>query len=223
LNIKKKKSLTSLITRSEGQLLLVALILIILYCAILILTLYWHPETFQILIGMTATHIIFGRAAAMSFGYAMHLGPFLVFGINAWIETIMVFIFLPVFILSWRKLLSGGPLKGFLGRLTKTAEKHHKTVQKYGLLGLFVFVWFPFWMTGPLVGSIVGVLLGVPLWLNLTAVLFATYLATITWSFILGELHQYISSFSPYAPIILLAIVVSIIVIAQLINYIQKK
>ena len=52
----------------------------------------------------------------------------------------------------------------FLGRriahIRKTAERHRPTLEPFGAVGLFIFVFVPFWSTGALVGSVVGYLTG---------------------------------------------------------------
>lgn len=55
---------------------------------------------------MTATNIIFGRAAGISVGYTMGLDHIVVVTVNMLIETILVLLFYPLFVLSWRRLLS---------------------------------------------------------------------------------------------------------------------
>ena len=50
-----------------------------------------------------------------------------------------------------------------LQRVTRIAESHQERLQKYGAVGLFLFVFFPLSGTGTLVGSIVGYLIGIPM------------------------------------------------------------
>ncbi|MFC1770580.1 small multi-drug export protein [Candidatus Margulisiibacteriota bacterium] len=199
----------------EGKILLASVALVVLYCAGLFLTYVFSPRLFQFLIGMTAVHIIFGRAAAMSFGYTVGMGHFLVVFINMLIETILVLFFYPLFVFSWQRLLVFSPLKRFMSRLTRAAERHRDKINKFGLIGLFIFVWFPFWMTGPLIGAIIGYLLGFRWWINLAAVFIATYIATIIWAMLLGELYEFVANLSPYAPMVLLVIVLFIVVYLQ--------
>jgi uncharacterized membrane protein len=40
-----------------------------------------------------------------------------------------------------------------------TAQSQKTKIKRYGAIGLFLFVMFPFFMTGPLIGSIIGYLL----------------------------------------------------------------
>jgi uncharacterized membrane protein len=202
----------------EGRIFLSGLVLAVLYVAWLGLSLLFTPEHFHAYVGMTATHILFGRAAGMSFGYALHYGHAIVVPVNVAIETILVLIFYPLFVFSVRRLLVFGALKNVIERMHRAAEMNQDKIRRYGIPGLFVFVFIPFWMTGPLVGSIIGFLLGLKPWVNLTVVLSGTYLACIAWAFILHELHARVAEFSPFAPMILVAIIIAIVIVGQLLE-----
>ena len=49
----------------------------------------------------------------------------------------------------------------FFSKVKELRLKYSSFFEKYGKYGLFLFVWFPFWMTGPVVGSIIGFLIGI--------------------------------------------------------------
>jgi uncharacterized membrane protein len=206
----------TLLTSSEGRLLLLGVILAFIYTFWLGIKLLLSPEESQILIGMTATELFFGRAAAMAFGYTLGLGHRTVIPICIIIETILVLIFYPLFVFSWRHLLVIKRLKNVFERIQKSAETHKDNVQKYGVIGLFFFVWFPFWMTGPVVGSVIGFLLGLRVWLNMTVVLTGTCLAIVGWAFLLRQFHNQVASYSSYAAMVLMALLVVIIITGHL-------
>ena len=208
----------TLLTSSEGRLLLFGVALAFMYTFLLAVKLLFSPEDSQVLIGMTATAIMFGRAAGMAFGYSLGLGHSTVIPICVIIETILVLIFYPLFVFSWRHLLVINRLKNIFERTQKAAETHKAKVQRYGIMGLFVFVWFPFWMTGPVVGSVIGFLLGLQVWLNMTIVLGGTCVAIFGWAFFLRQFHDRVASYSSYAPMVLMALLVIIIVVAHLLH-----
>lgn len=207
-----------LLKSPEGRIFVCGLLLALFYIAGSAMSSLWSPENAQIIVGMTATHILFGRAAGMSFGYTLGLGHGLVVPMNMLIETIMVFLFYPLFVFSWRRLLVIESLKDFIEKARKAADTHKSSIRKYGIIGLLFFVWFPFWMTGPIIGSVLGFLMGLSPWLNMAIVLAGTYLAVMSWAILLRELHDRVAAFSPYAPIILLAIVIVLVVIAHLLQ-----
>ncbi len=208
----------TLLTSSEGRLLLFGVALAFIYTFWLGVKLLLSPEESQILIGMTATEIMFGRAAGMAFGYSLGLGHNTVIPICIIIETILVLIFYPLFVFSWRHLLVINWLKNIFERIHKTAEARKGMVRRYGIIGLFVFVWFPFWMTGPVVGCVIGFLLGLRVWLNMTIVLGGTYVAIFGWAFFLRQFHDRVASYSSYAAMVLMALLVIIIIVGHLLH-----
>ena len=206
----------TLLASSEGRLLLIGVALAFIYTFWLGVKLLFSPEDSQILIGMTATHIMFGRAAGMAFGYSLALSHSTVITNCMIIETILVLIFYPLFVLSWQHLLVINWLKNMFERTRKAAEARKGTVRKYGIIGLFAFVWFPFWMTGPVIGCVIGFLLGLRVWLNMTVVLAGTYVAIFGWAFFLRQFHDRVASYSSYAAMVLMALLVIIIIIGHL-------
>jgi uncharacterized membrane protein len=190
--------------------------LILIYSFWLGIKLLLSPDESQLLIGLTAIELTFGRGLAMTFGYTEGLGHSTVIPICIIIETIYVLILYPLFVFSWRRLLVINWLKKTFERTQRAAETHKDKVQKYGVIGLFVFVWFPFWMTGPVVGSVIGFLLGLRLWINMAAVLAGTYAAIIGWAFVLRQFHKQVASYSSYAAMVLMALLVFVIIIVHL-------
>ena len=213
----------TLLRSSEGRLLLLGVTLAFIYTFWLGIKLLFSPEESQILIGMTATALMFGRAAAMAFGYAMGMGHRTVIPICIIIETILVLIFYPLFVFSWRRLLVINRLKNVFERIRKSAETHKDKIQKYGVIGLFFFVWFPFWMTGPVVGSVIGFLLGLRIWLNMTIVLTGTCAAIFGWAFLLRQFHNQVASYSSYAAMVLMALLVVIIIAGHLLYRVLRE
>ena len=208
----------TLLTSSEGRLLLAGTALAFIYIFWLGIKLMFSPEESQLLIGITATGLLFGRATAMAFGYSLNLGHGTVIPICIIIETILVLIFYPLFVFSWQHLLVIKRLKKLFERTQRTAEMHKDKVQRYGIIGLFLFVWFPFWMTGPVVGSVIGFLLGLKVWLNMTVVLAGTCAAIVGWAFLLRQLHEQVASHSSYAAMILMILLIIILIVGHLLH-----
>lgn len=214
----KPKLKASLLTCAEGRLLLTGVAIAFMYILWLGMKLLFSPEASQVLIGMTATQIMFGRAAGMAFGYSLGLGHSTVITVSMVIETILVLIFYPLFVFSWQHLLTIKWLKNIFDRTRKAAESHKGFVKKYGIMGLFVFVWFPFLMTGPVVGCVIGFLIGLRIWVNMTVVLAGTYLAIFGWAFLLRQVHEQVASYSSYAAMVLLVLLLIIIIAAHFLH-----
>ncbi|MFC1809195.1 small multi-drug export protein [Candidatus Omnitrophota bacterium] len=177
----------------------------------------------QLIGGMTASHILFGRAAGLSFGYAVELSSFMVIFINMFIETVIVLLFYPLFILSWQHLIEVPILKKVMNDIRQAADDNQKTIRRYGVIGLFVFVLFPFWMTGPIIGCVIGYFLGFSAVRTLAVVLGGTYAAIFLWAIFFKSLNQQVAAFSPYAPLILLSLIIIIVVILHKVARHRKR
>jgi uncharacterized membrane protein len=162
----------------------------------------WHlyPDRILPYAIMTGLNLIIGREAGMSFGYASGFGHAQVVPLNILIETIQVLVIYPLFVQSTRHLIKLRTLEPFFSRIQRAAASRGGVVRHFGIAGLFVFVFAPFWMTGPVVGAIIGFLIGLRPWLNLAVVLVATYIAIGVWALLLNELNVWASAVNEYAP-----------------------
>ncbi len=213
---------TTLLTSSEGRLLIIGLSMAVVYFAWLGCELFFSPAHFQGLIGMTATEIVFGRVACLAFGYSLEMGHGTIIFLCMVIETILVLVFYPLFALIWRQLLVVRWLKRLSDRMRNHAEQHKELVQQYGIAGLFLFVWVPFWMTGPVVGCMIGYLLGLRIWVNITTVLVGTYAAILGWAFFLRHMHDRFASYSSYTAMVLMGLLLAVLT-GQAIKRIARK
>jgi len=178
----------------------------------------WSPPTSEIIGAMTFTNLFFGTVVSMSIGYAAGYGHALVIAVNMWIETVVVVVFYPVFVLSVRKLAVFPLLKRFIERTQAAAELHHDKVRRYGVIGLFVFVWVPFWMTGPVVGSVIGYMLGFPAWLTLSVVIAGAFITLLVWDYILFGIFSRAAVFGPWAAVLIISLIIFFIIISYLLN-----
>jgi len=158
-----------------------------------------EPDWTLVFAAMTGLNLLIGRAAGMSFGYANGLDHTVVICSNVLVETIQVLVIYPLFVLSWRNLVDVRRLRRFLVRMRHSAEASQREVARYGMAGLFVFVFLPFWMTGPVVGSIIGFLIGLKPRQNLGTVLAATYLAIGIWALLFDQLNELLATYGRYA------------------------
>ena len=67
-----------LLTTPEGHILEIGLVMTLLFVTVLGFGYLRFPEKAHIFLGMSATNILFGRAAGISFGYSFGLGNLLV-------------------------------------------------------------------------------------------------------------------------------------------------
>lgn len=118
------------------------------------------------------------------------LGHAQVIPLHMRVETIQVLGVYPLFALSWRQLIRWPRLQPMLSRTHRAAASGGGAVRRFGIVGRFLFVFVPFWMTGPVVGAIIGFLIGLRPWVNLVVVLGATCVAIGVWGLMLNELSD---------------------------------
>jgi len=203
---------------TEGRILLLGIAIALVGLIVMVLVAIWSPHNSHMIGAMTFFNIIFGRAVSMSIGYAGGYDHTLVIPVNMWVETVLVLLFYPIFVFSMRKLVVFPSLKRFIERTRATAEHHHDKVRRYGIAGLFIFVWFPFWMTGPVVGSAIGYLLGFPAWLTMSVVLAGTYIAMGGWAYLMFGLQSRAAVFAPWAPALIVVLLILLVLAGYWLN-----
>lgn len=189
----------------------------------LAVTAVWSPAYSQLLAAVTATNLVFGRAAAISLGYAIGLDDGTVVLVNLLIETILVLVFYPLFVFSWRQLFELKRLRRYMSAVRDAAERHREKIRRYGIIGLFLFVWSPLWMTGPVVGCAIGFLLGLHIRVTLSVVLGGTFVAMIGWAVVMRELNEQAARLSAVGPLVLFTVVALIVALAYLLRGRARK
>ena len=183
--------LRSLVASIEGRLLAVGLALTALMSFTLGLAAIVWPDTALVLAAMTGLNLLIGRAAGMAYGYASGLGHVQVIALNVFVETVQVLIVYNLFVLSWRQWVHVPRLQPALDRMHASALSQRGWVRRFGIVGLFAFVFMPLWMTGPVVGAIIGFLIGLRLRTTLAVVLSATYVAIGTYAALMDPMRDW--------------------------------
>jgi len=158
-----------------------------------------YPDGTAVYATMTGLNMTVGRAAGMSFGYASGMNHVAVISSNMLTETIQVLVLYPLFVLGWDNVVGAHHLRRFLVEMRRSAEASRPRVARYGMIGLFAFVFLPFWMTGPVVGAIIGFLIGLKPRQNLGTVLAATYAAVGIWALFFERMNALTAGYGRYA------------------------
>lgn len=212
-------SVKKFLSSQEGKVFAAGVFLFCMFLTSVVTVYAYSVEDANHLVVMSVTNFFFGRAAGISYGYTVEFSDGVIIIMNMLIEFIMVMITYPLFVLSWKKSVEIGFLKEFFTSVKKQRHKYHDYFQKYGKYGLFLFVWFPFWMTGPVIGSIIGFLIGIRHYHTIVIVLSGTSLAIIIWTYFLKELIVMLDHVNTNAPYIILALFV---LIAIAVKFLKK-
>lgn len=189
----------ALLARAEGRLLAVGLGLTAVIAAGVGIGLMLAPAATLDPAAVIGLNVVIGRAAGMSFGIARGLAPLELIVLNLAVEAAQVLVVFPLFVLGWQQLIDVRRIAPQLERLRTAAESGQGRVRRFGMLGLFVFVFMPFWMTGPVVGAILGFLLGLRTAVNLAVVLSATALAIVLYARLFEQVDAWTAALHPYA------------------------
>ena len=210
----------SLFSSIEGRFLAVGLTLTALMFLAFGIAGHLYPEKILPYAAMTGLNLFIGRGAGMSLGYANGYSHAQVVPFNILVETIQVLVVYPLFALSSRQLIQLRALKPFITRIQHAAEAQGGMVRHFGIAGLFLFVFVPFWMSGPVVGAIIGFLIGLRPWVNLAVVLSSTYVAIAIWALLLNELSAWAATVNRFAP---WALVIAVVLIVVAMNMLHRR
>lgn len=203
----------TLFASAEGRMLGIGLVLAGLMLMAFGIGWQLFPDRVLTYAAMTGLNLVIGREAGMSFGYASGYSHAQVVPLNILIETIQVLVVYPLFVLSTRQMIRLQTLQPFIMRMRRAVDSSGGLVRKFGVTGLFVFVFVPFWMTGPVVGAIIGFLIGLRPWVNVAVVLVSTYAAISVWALLLNELNAWaahVNQFAPYALFIAIMLIAAV-------------
>ena len=209
-----------LFASTEGRILAVGLLLAALAFLAFGIAGRLYPDDILPYVAMTGLNLFIGRGAGMAYGYAHGYSHFQVVPFNILVETIQVMVVYPLFVLSTRQLIKLHTLKPFISRIQHAAESQRGWVRHFGIAGLFVFVFVPFWMTGPVVGAIIGFLIGLRPMVNIIVVLVSTYVAIGIWALLLNELSDWAATVNEFAPY---ALVIAIVLLVFVVHLLQRR
>jgi uncharacterized membrane protein len=104
-------------------------------------------------------HLVGGRGLGVVTCLSAGLSAWFTVVYNFYLEVVIVLIAYGVVVLIMRNLIQPKLLKSTVRQAELAAQRQRTRVKRYGAIGLFVFVMFPFMMTGPVAGAIIGYLL----------------------------------------------------------------
>lgn len=140
-------------------------------------------------------------------------------------DVILLLVVYPWVVRAYRGARTRGPIVRLVRRLHRAAEHNSHIVQPFGAIGLWAFVFFPFWSTGVLVGGVVGYIIGLRTWITFTSVFAAHILSLVSliWFFeVVGDwMREFSQSAFEFLPWIVLGIVILVSLFPKLLK--RKK
>lgn len=211
----------------EGNILILSLFITLCLIIYIIVSYQLDISFANKITGIVFTNLLVGRVPALSFGYTAELSNVIVISINIVTEMILVTLIYPLFVFSFKGVVKIKVLEKFFSEVQLKKNEHQEKFNKYGKFGLFIFVFIPFWMTGPIVGSIIGFLIGMKHYVVIFIVFIATIISISLWGLFLQEIIDFLLIFDTQMVWVLLLIIVSVLLFLRfrkkIFNNINKK
>jgi uncharacterized membrane protein len=211
-----------MLSQEGGVFVLGSWMLIGWVAAITILWRLGNPAWMDWLI-MGFTELFLGRGVAIAKAVEMEMHPGLIVFLATYVDAVTVFIFYPVLVLAYRNLLEGRFVDARMKEIIASAEKNVERFAKFKIAGVFMFVWFPFFMTGVVVGAVLGYLIGLKTWTNMITVVLGTCSAAACWLFAYDSLYAWLEKIHPEIPLLFTIVLIAGLAIGRLWSEARKK
>jgi hypothetical protein len=133
-------------------------------------------------------------------------------------DILLMLVVLPLVVLGTEGSRPWPWIGPWLAKTRASAEVYARPLESFGALGLFCFVFFPFWSTGTLVGSVVGYLLGIRVRVILLTASAAHLLSVVSLIYffdaiqaLTGPLNEGLAKYMPWAVVAFLVAVGALI------------
>ena len=179
----------------EVRILFLGLLLALLAGLCLVVLLFTSPGLFRVLSSTAIVHVMGGRALGVAKCLSANISPFNTILYNFFLEVVIVLIAYGIVVLIMRNVIQPKLLHSTVRQAELTAQKQKTNIKRYGAIGLFFFVMFPFFMTGPVIGAIIGYLLHYRAINNFLIVFSGTLCSIVVYTLVGNNIINYISQY----------------------------
>lgn len=165
------------------------------------------PKMLQALSLIFVAHALGGRAAGIGLCIMHGLSASWTIAYNFYLEVLIVCFTYSISLLAINNYIKFRAIRYYARLLERKAKRHRGKIERYGWLGLFLFVMTPLPVTGPVVGSIIGSLLQFRVSKNFSACLLGTLAAIVTWTYFFDYLEHNLNIIR-YVLLVIIAIVI---------------
>jgi uncharacterized membrane protein len=213
-----------LFNTTEGRLLMAGFFLIFLLVGTIGYFIATDADTAKTLILTFFANTFGGRSVGIGLCIIQDFGAFPTIFYNFYLEVMVVLFTYSIFVLTTTNYLRVEWVVRAMERIAVTAMKQKKKIERFGWIGVFLFVMIPLPVTGPVVGSIIGHMIRLSRVKNFSATFLGTLTAIILWfEFFefLDERFQMIQYF--FAVIVILVLIPYIKKIRRFIHTLRRK
>ena len=179
----------------EVKILFLGLVLTALTGIYFLYLLFTDPGLYKVLSSTAIIHLMGGRALGILTCLSAGISLFYTISYNFFLEVVIVLIAYGVVVLVMRNIIQPKLFDSAVRKAELTAQSQKTKVKKYGSIGLFLFVMFPFFMTGPVIGAIIGYLLNYKAINNFMIVFSGTLASIIIYALIGNNIINFINQY----------------------------
>jgi len=159
--------------------------------------LFSDPKLYGVLSSTAIIHLMGGRALGIATCLSAGISPFYTIAYNFLLEMLIVLVTYGITVLFMRNVIQPKLFRSTVRQAELAAQTQKTRIKKYGTIGLFLFVMFPFFMTGPVIGALIGYLLNYKAVNNFIIVLSGTLCSILIYTFAGNKIIQFINQYVP--------------------------
>jgi uncharacterized membrane protein len=170
------------------------------------------------LLTMGLAHMVGGRAASIARGTQVALPPALIALHAIYTDITAMFIMFPVLVFSYKNFVERRVFQEHMKPVFDAAQRGALKMRRFKIMGIFMFVWFPFWMTGIIVGAVLGFLIGLRPWVNMLTVSCGSATAVVCWVYAYDKLFGWLGGINQTVPVVFSSIIIAALVALRVIK-----
>ncbi len=196
-----------------GTIFIVGILLLLMWLSVIILLFKLGNSLWLTILTMGFTQVLGGRAASIAQATQAELHPLLIVLLATYVDMLVVFILYPMMVFSYDHFFERRFFQKHMKPLFESVQKSVTRFRSHKIIGVFLFVWFPFWMTGVIIGSLLGFLLGLRPWVNMVTVTMGTLSAVFCWVFAYDLLFSWLGQINKQIPLGITVLIIAGLII----------
>jgi len=199
---------TAFLRSGEGRILIAGCCMVVLWVLAIAVLLHRGNAMWSKMLTMGFAHMLAGRAASIAQGTQVGAPSALIVLLATYTDVMVMFLVFPALVFSYKHLFDRPFFKRHMNPLFEAAKKKMGRLGHFEIVGVFLFVWFPFWMTGIIMGAVLGYLLRLKTWINMATVILGSLAAVTCWVYAYDALYKYAGRIHPAVPVTLTILVI---------------
>ncbi|MCL4694583.1 MAG: small multi-drug export protein [Candidatus Hydrogenedentes bacterium] len=196
--------------------------ILLVYVATLIAVAIIEPDPYAGAWHLIIGNLFLGRAYNITVGLKEGYSNVYLFFQCGLGDIILLLLVYPLLVAGYRRAIEWRFVGPSIANIRASAEKHKHRIERFGALGLTLFVFFPAWSTGALVAGVVGYLVGMRTSVMFTSIIIGNFLSVAAWIWLIDWMRSFSESLGHWLPWIVAGSVVGLAV-AYRVHLIRRK